>query len=164
MENLEITPVTVENAPALASLAREIWTEHFTPIIGGAQVEYMLKRFQSAPALTEQMRSGYRYYFFVLNGRTAGYTGIKKDGSSLFLSKIYVKKEFRGKKIAKAGIDFMKGICLKETLKSIWLTVNKYNGSAIAAYNAMGFKNIRAQVTDIGGGFVMDDYVMELKI
>ena len=31
------------------------------------------------------------------------------------------------------------------------------------AYRRAGFREVRAQVTDIGGGYVMDDYVMELE-
>lgn len=164
MKDLKIIPVAKEKASLLASVARPIWEEHFTPIIGKEQVEYMLQKFQSANALSQQIEDGFCYYFFMYGGEIAGYTGIKKDSSSLFLSKIYVKKEYRGKKIAKAGIDFMKGICARDGLCSIWLTVNKHNATAISAYKAMGFHSIRAQVTDIGGGFVMDDYVMELKI
>ena len=128
------------------------------------KVEYMLEKFQSEKALSEQMENGFCYYFFIYCGETAGYTGIKAGGSSLFLSKIYIKKEYRGKKIAKAGIDFMRGICERQNLSGIWLTVNKHNETAIAVYKAMGFKNLREQVTDIGGGFVMDDYVMGLRI
>ena len=31
-----------EKAAELAELAREIWTEHYTPLIGADQVNYML--------------------------------------------------------------------------------------------------------------------------
>lgn len=41
-----------------ADLAREIWTDHFTPIIGSAQVEYMLEKFQSPDAMTRQISGG----------------------------------------------------------------------------------------------------------
>lgn len=34
-----------EQIAAVAALAREIWTQHYTPIIGAAQVAYMLERF-----------------------------------------------------------------------------------------------------------------------
>ena len=38
----------------IAGLARQIWTEHYTPIIGAAQVEYMLGRFQSQSAIKKR--------------------------------------------------------------------------------------------------------------
>ena len=40
------------------------------------------------------------------------------------------------------------------------LSVNKHNTRAIAAYRRNGFVIAESVVTDIGGGFVMDDYVM----
>ena len=40
------------------------------------------------------------------------------------------------------------------------LAVNKNNRSAIAAYLKHGFRIADAVVKDIGGGFVMDDYIM----
>ena len=39
----------------IANLAEEIWHQHFTPIIGEAQVNYMVEKFQSYPALREQI-------------------------------------------------------------------------------------------------------------
>jgi ribosomal protein S18 acetylase RimI-like enzyme len=40
------------------------------------------------------------------------------------------------------------------------LAVNKSNRSAISAYLKHGFRVGDAVVKDIGGGFVMDDYIM----
>ena len=162
MEHLTIIPVEPEQAAELAALAKPIWEEHFTPIIGAAQVAYMLEKFQSAPALREQMeREGYRYFYFLWDDEKAGYMGFRRDGDALFLSKLYLKKEFRGRKIARAALDFMLDVCRRESLAKIRLTCNKYNAGSLAVYRALGFATARAQVSDIGGGFVMDDYVLE---
>ena len=46
-----------------ARLAGEIWREYFPGIISPEQVEYMVDKFQSLPAMEEQIRSqGYTYY------------------------------------------------------------------------------------------------------
>jgi ribosomal protein S18 acetylase RimI-like enzyme len=58
----------------------------------------------------------------------------------------------------------LKEISRQRNLTSIWLTVNRYNENTIAVYKKKGFETIRTQVADIGEGYVMDDYVMELKI
>jgi hypothetical protein len=42
--------------------------------------------------------------------------------------------------------------------------VNKRNASAIAAYRKHGFDVRESVVKDIGGGFVMDDYIMEKRL
>ncbi len=44
------------------------------------------------------------------------------------------------------------------------LSVNKRNIRAIAAYRRNGFIIAESVVTDIGGGFVMDDYVMTKEL
>ncbi len=162
MEHLEIRNAPPGQAKELAALAQPIWREHFTPIIGADQVEYMLERFQSEQAMREQMEhDGYGYYFFLWDGEKAGYMGVRRDGDALFLSKLYVKKEFRGRKISRAALEFLFDICRKEKLGRVWLTCNKYNAAALAAYRALGFENVRPQVSDIGGGYVMDDYILE---
>jgi ribosomal protein S18 acetylase RimI-like enzyme len=40
------------------------------------------------------------------------------------------------------------------------LSVNKRNTRALAAYRRNGFIITESVITDIGGGFVMDDYIM----
>ncbi len=69
-----------------AETAKEIWTQHFTPIIGAEQVKYMLEKFQSHRAISNQIkREGYTYLNVIANGEIIGYTGFKKDGSRMFL-------------------------------------------------------------------------------
>lgn len=165
MGHLEIREASPGQAPELAALARVIWREHFTPIIGAAQVEYMLGRFQSEEAVRGQMeREGFRYFFFLWDGERAGYLCFRPEADALFLSKLYVRKEFRGRKIARAATDFLLGICREKKLGAVRLTCNKHNAPSLAAYRALGFRTVRPQVTPIGGGFVMDDYVLEQPV
>lgn len=162
MPDMKMVEVRPEQVDELAALAKPIWTDHFTPIIGAEQTAYMIEKFQSAPAMRAQMEhDGYHYYFFLYDGQKAGYTGIRRDGDSLFLSKIYVEKSFRRRGLASLGIAFMEDLCRREGLRKIWLTVNKNNDGSIACYRARGFVTAYPLVTDIGNGFVMDDYVME---
>ena len=44
------------------------------------------------------------------------------------------------------------------------LRVNRANTGAIRAYERFGFRIRGPLVTDIGGGFVMDDHVMERSL
>jgi ribosomal protein S18 acetylase RimI-like enzyme len=44
------------------------------------------------------------------------------------------------------------------------LQVNKRNEKAIKLYRRAGFAVREEIVVDIGGGFVMDDYVMEKRL
>lgn len=76
------------------------------------------------------------------------------------MSKLYIKKEFRHKGIGTKAFEKIRELA---DGKPIRLTVNKHNTNSITAYKKWGFKTVDAVVTDIGSGFVMDDYIMEAK-
>ena len=156
---------TQEEIKEHAKMAEIVWNEHFTSIIGKSQVDYMLDKFQSEHAVTDQIQNrGYEYYFMESDGNKVGYMGIHREETKIFLSKLYVMKEFRKKGYASLAFEFLKNLCRDNHLKSIYLTVNKYNTDTIQVYEAKGFKTIRSEISDIGNGYVMDDYVMELTI
>jgi tRNA(Arg) A34 adenosine deaminase TadA/ribosomal protein S18 acetylase RimI-like enzyme len=148
-----------------AELAAQIWREWFPAVIGSAQTEYMIEKFQSLAAMKEQVENdGYIYYILQKSGVDLGYTAIAKRGETLFLSKAYIKKEHRGKGYFRELINFLSEYCRKENLTAITLTVNTHNEQANAVYNKCGFEKTGEGVTDIGGGFVMDDYYYTLFI
>ncbi len=149
---------------ALAEVANEIWHEYFTPIIGLQQVEYMVDKFQSVKGIIGQLDNGYEYYFAVHNGEIAGYFGIQLQSDNLFLSKLYLKKEFRGKGISSQMLTYIKNIAYNNCKSKITLTVNRYNYHTIDVYKHFGFEIEKEQKADIGNGFYMDDYVMILAL
>lgn len=148
----------------IETLANTIWQEHYTPIIGEAQVAYMLNKFQSFKKIEQQTLEGYRYYLIETNVSTIGYLCVKKTGNSLFLSKLYVLKSERGNGYGKKALHFVETIAKNLNCESINLTVNKNNTSSIKAYEQLGFINIGAIVIDIGNGFVMDDFKMQKRV
>ncbi len=161
---IEITRVSTQTQIAgVATLARAIWRAHYTPIIGEAQVDYMLGKFQSAGAIADQIAGGYEYYAVSEEGRSAGYLALLPDADkkSLMISKIYVDQADRGRGFGLRLLAFAEDICRKRELTLLWLTVNRNNTGSIAWYTRMGFVNAGAVVQDIGGGFVMDDFRME---
>lgn len=155
-----------EQIKSVASMAEEIWHEWFPSIISEGQINYMLDKFQSVNAITEQLRNeGYRYFIIMNGGEYIGYTAIRPDSDGrLFLSKIYIKKAHRGKGFGKTAISFLKEFCAENGLSAIWLTVNKHNDDSINVYKKCGFKVIGEGVADIGNGYVMDDYFFQLDV
>ena len=154
-----------EDLRELAKIANEVWHQHFITILSLEQIDYMVDKFQSEPAMTKQIKKdGYEYYFLVEKGKNIGYTGFRKDGDKLFLSKLYILKEYRGKGYASQSFAFLENLCKEQGLTAIWLTVNRYNDNTIAVYKRKGFEVIRTQIADIGNGYVMDDYIMEKKV
>jgi ribosomal protein S18 acetylase RimI-like enzyme len=151
---------------ALAELGAVIWTEHYTPIVGAAQVAYMLEKFQSAGAMAAQVAGqGYVYTMAWADERPAGYAGVKpEDDGSLFLSKFYMLKEFRGRGIGRRLFEHVTRPFIQAGGTKIWLTVNRKNAGSIAVYRKLGFTVERELAADIGEGYVMDDYVMALTL
>nr|WP_091176103.1 GNAT family N-acetyltransferase [Paenibacillus sp. 1_12] len=144
---------TEDEVTRLAQLALEIWNEYFVSIISKEQIEYMVEKFQSVHALTEQIKNqGYEYYFMNVNGKNIGYMGIKQGEGKLLLSKFYIHKEHRGKGYASHAIEYLVKISKFRRLGIIWLTVNRYNDATIAVYEKKGFRTVRTQVADIGKG------------
>ena len=95
------------------------------------------------------------------------------DSEGLYkLHKLYVLPGNQGKGLGKALLDF-----IIEEIKtgnadpdspgnktlSLRLGVNRFN-PALNFYERLGFAKIKEEKTDIGKGFVMDDYIMEMKI
>ena len=160
---------TTEQAAAeISALAGEVWREHYTPIIGAEQVEYMLAQFQSAERILEDIKKSKLVYFVaehIKHKKAVGYAACKPEDGYLFLSKMYTHKDYRGNGIARSFMDEIFALCRWEIgVDKIRLTVNKYNESSIAAYKKMGFEIVESFKTDIGGGFFMDDYVMEAEV
>ncbi|AIQ47145.1 GNAT family acetyltransferase [Paenibacillus sp. FSL R7-0273] len=156
---------TVEETAEVARLAAEIWREYYVSIITMEQIDYMIGRFQSVQAITEQIhQQGYGYYLVHNRDSAVGYFSARQEEGKLFLSKFYIGKEYRGRGYASQAMGFLEQLCQDHSLSHIWLTVNRHNSSSIAVYEKKGFRTVREQVSDIGNGFVMDDFVMEKEI
>ncbi|HEX7012587.1 MAG TPA: GNAT family N-acetyltransferase [Steroidobacteraceae bacterium] len=157
--------VPVKNDSQIASVARlahEIWYEYYPPLIGRAQVDYMVSKFQSPAALARQVAEGYEYFLMEREGGHVGYFAVlvNREEQSLFLSKLYVLQRERRSGTGRRAMEFIEQLARDRGLKLLWLTVNKGN-PAVKAYERLGFKIAADLVMDIGGGFVMDDFRME---
>ena len=167
MGKIKVVEVVDKKLMAIVeSLAYSIWREHYTPIIGRRQVEYMLDKFQSKEAILNQIeKEGYLYYLLEdKNNNLVGYIGVIPKDKELFLSKLYINVENRRKGYGRCALDFIEIMAKDRNLPKITLTVNKNNIDSIEAYGKLGFIITDSIVTDIDGGFVMDDYKMEQVI
>ncbi len=176
---IEFIPVkTADDQRKLATMAHEIWHEYWPAHIGMAQTDYMVEKFQSLEAIERDMAENDYEYWFIAAGdaepalpaeegnraaHIVGYTGghVEPETNRFFISKIYLFARERGHGYASEVVRFYDRLCRDRGLKGSYLTVNKHNDQAVEVYKAKGFKTIDAVETDIGGGFVMDDYIME---
>lgn len=154
-------PAAIEEMSALAA---KIVKEVFDPIIGAAQNDYMIKKFQTVGAITEQLTHGYRYYFVAdESGEPVGFLAFYPRGDELYLSKFYLKKEFRGRGLSRDMLSFVTGQARAAGLTAVTLNVNR-NNPAVFAYESLGFEKIREEKNAIGGGFFMDDFVYRYSV
>jgi ribosomal protein S18 acetylase RimI-like enzyme len=152
---------THQQIETVVRLAKEIWLEHYSPIIGKEQTLYMLEKFQSAEAVHRQIHSeNYLYYLIEPENEPAGYLAVYPRKEDLFLSKIYIKAAMQHRGLGRAAFRFAETLATELGKKTITLTVNKHNSDSIAAYSRWGFCIVDAVVTDIGDGYVMDDYIL----
>ena len=151
----------------VAALATEIWNEYFPSIIGQAQVDYMLRKFQSVDAIHRQIRRD-RYEYFLVgppDSRLGYFAIVPLEGEcSMQLSKLYLRRSARGRGLGGRIVEWLEAQCRLRRLEKLWLTVNKDNRASIDFYESAGFKTESASVFDIGDGFIMDDYVMAKRI
>ena len=154
-----------EGVARAARLAEAIWREYYTDILGKAQVDYMLAHLQSAEAIRRQiMQEAYCYFLIGYDGDLIGYAAVQEQEESLFLSKLYLLHSARGKGAATQVLSELERMAHEKGLPRIWLTVNRNNRNSIAIYQKKGFRILREEAAPIGGGFVMDDYIMEKEL
>ena len=158
-----------EDRTRLAALADEIWHEYWPALIGADQTDYMVERFQSLAAIERNLNEhGYEYWLLRAedDGRVVGYTGgrVEPETNRYFISKVYLLAEERGRGFASRTIDFYARLCRERGLRAMYLTVNKHNDLGVRAYLGKGFETIDAVETDIGEGYIMDDYIMEKRV
>jgi len=148
-----------------SDLARVIWTEHYPSIISQAQIDYMLDAFQSPRAIEKQVRQDGILYFLVTDEiHDLGYFAVQYREKELFISKFYLEKTTRGSGLARKILVYIEGLAASKGLSRITLTTHKQNKVALQAYEGLGFKIFQPVVTDIGEGYLMDDYRLDKQL
>lgn len=160
---VQILPATEEHLPALAELAGVIWRQHYPGIISDTQIEYMLGKMYSLDTLCEELRTkGIRFWRLVVAGRFVGFAsfGPQPEPGAMKLHKCYLLPEMHGRGYGSLLLQHCEQEVRKLGAQRLILAVNKHNTKAVAAYQRNGFLVAESVITDFGGGFVMDDYIM----
>lgn len=154
---MEIRNLKDDELELLAKTAKEIWHESFSYLLSFDQIEYMTDKFLSAKAINENMINGYVYRLLIDNEEIIGFTASKKEDSKTFLSKLYLKEKYHGLGLGKRLIMDVHDLYNQDKM---YLTVNKHS-KVFPMYLHLGFEIIDSVVSDIGEGYVMDDFIME---
>lgn len=163
-----LTPVSAAEFPLLRDLAGDIWRAHYRSIIPPAQIEYMLRERYGDEPLARVVADADRWLELLrLGGEPVGYCGSELDrgGPDGFkIAQLYLAQSHRGRGLGRFMLRHLETRAESVGRRTLFLQVNKRNGSAIDFYHRAGYSIREAAVFDIGQGFVMDDYVMEKRL
>ena len=161
--SVQIRPATECDLPAIAALAAVIWRAHYPEIIPAAQIEFMLEWMYSLETLKNEMHAqGIRFERLLIADELAGFAsyGPTNEPGVCKLHKLYVHPNQQGRGFGSQLLKHCERGAARLGANRLILAVNKQNHRAIRAYEGNGYIIVQSIVTDIGGGFVMDDYVM----
>ncbi len=159
------TPVIREmdkvDIPAMCDMAARVWRAHYVPeVVTAEQIEYMLPMLYTPEIIIQNIREKQQRFWLTENdGNLTGYIAVEplKD-SSWFIDKLYVEMDIQRNGLGSTLLNHA-----IKTLKprTLMLRVNKRNYKAINFYFRHGFVIDSLHTLDIGGGFVMDDFIMK---
>jgi GNAT superfamily N-acetyltransferase len=142
-------------------LAERIWPTVYPTIITQEQIRYMLDLMYSPAALNRDISEHGVTFALIHDGDAlVGCMGCGPEDGAFHLHKLYLLPTSAGRGIGAVALTWVMERALRTGFTSVKLRVNKHNHKAIRAYLRSGFTFEKDVVADIGGGFVMDDYVM----
>ena len=163
---MKIIQANKSQLPLIAELAYAIWPVAYGKILSKEQLTYMLAKFYSLEALTEQLeKSNHVFLLIEENERFVGFASYESniENHKTKIHKIYVLPETQGKGF---GVQFINEIERRaKSFKNdiLFLNVNRYN-KAQEFYKRLGFKVAYEEDIAIGNGYLMEDFVMEKKL
>ncbi len=160
---IEMELVSPTEFPSVGKMAGEIWPEVYATIITPSQIQYMLERMYAPETIAREVKEkGIHYYWINLQGKSVGFLafGPVKSGATCHLHKLYLLSSQQGRGIGSAALNWVIHHLAETEASSLELRVNRHNRAAITCYERNGFKKIAEDCLEIGGGFVMDDYLM----
>ncbi len=166
-EMREIVRAGEGDIPVIAALARKTWQACYPGMISAGQIEYMLDMMYSEEVLRREIAGGdIRYDLLRLAGRAAGYVsyGPGEREGELKLHKLYVDPDLQRRGLGGELLDHVEEYARRAGFRAIALQVNRRNPYGLPFYRKHGFRVRQERRTDIGGGFVMDDYIMEKPV
>lgn len=165
--DVRISAVAEADIPRVIALARETWYLHYPGIITVAQMDYMLAQRYGEDSIRAQIAGGSMFWDKIeVDGNLAGFVSYEDDNRprTVKLDKIYVHPRFHGRGYGSALLAHVERVSVRRDRDRVWLQVNKNNSASIAMYRRNGYRIAESASFDIGGGFVMNDYILEKSL
>lgn len=163
---LEIKYATLSDIPVIRDLNLKIWPQTYAPILSKEQIDYMLELMYSEASLTRQMtEEGCTFILLYENQQPVGFASFGETEPGLWkLHKIYILPGRQGKGAGRYVLDYIMNAIRAKGGRALQLQVNRANSKAKNFYEKLGFRIIKRADFDIGNGFFMNDYVMEIQL
>jgi ribosomal protein S18 acetylase RimI-like enzyme len=172
MENIEIKKVTPDEIIQLQEIGRQTFFETFS---GGNTEEnmkkYLEESFSSERLMSELTDTNSVFYFALEGKKVIGYLKLNygqsqtelKDSKALEIERIYVLKEFHGKKVGQILYEKAIQIARQTHAAYLWLGVWEENPRAINFYKKNGFEEFDKHIFKLGDD-EQTDIMMKLML
>jgi GNAT superfamily N-acetyltransferase len=165
-ETLLIRPADLDDINIIGFLAQQIWPATYGDILSAEQLKYMLKQIYSPRALRRQMVNEHQQFLIVEQAEEpigfASWSAMPVPGVYK-LHKLYVLPGRQGKGMGRTLLQVIFDAIRPEGATRLRLNVNRHN-KARQFYERMGFTVIGEEDIDIGHGYFMNDYIMEIPV
>ncbi|WP_304198731.1 GNAT family N-acetyltransferase [Flavobacterium alvei] len=163
---IRILQATITDIPLIQEIAHKTWPITYGSILSDEQLEYMLDLMYSNESLLQQLKTKPLFFLAYKNDICLGFISCENNYQNkkvTRLHKIYILPEAQGKGVGNALIEKVVGFAKENQSEVISLNVNKFN-KAVSFYKKIGFEVVEEEDLDIGNGYLMEDYKMELKL
>jgi len=161
-----IRQIDASEVEEVTKLAHLIWPHTFREILTPEQLQFMLKWMYTPETLASQIERGHQFFLLENAQGNIGYMGIEAAHSSsnlLKIHKLYLLPSQQGQGFGKLLIEHAVSVARSNGNSALTLNVNRFNKS-VKFYEALGFQITKEEDIDIGQGYLMEDYVMELLL
>ncbi len=165
-----LRPAGLDDIAAIKNIAFETWPVAYGGIISQAQIVYMLDMMYSLSALTMQIEHKHHCFLLALahteSQNAIGFASYElncRQSSKAKLHKLYCLPSEQGQGAGKALVQAVAKIATESAQTALTLNVNKSN-KARDFYSNLGFQVVGLEDIDIGNGFLMEDFIMELLL
>ena len=155
----------VDDIPVIRDIAFKVWPLTYSPIISQQQIEYMLEMMYSPVSLQQQMENQQHHFLICSNDSgPCGFASYSKLSSSEYkLHKLYVLTGVQHKGAGKLMVEEISRRIITQGGSTLSLNVNRQN-PAVNFYKKLGFIITNEEDIDIGNGYWMNDFVMEIVV
>jgi ribosomal protein S18 acetylase RimI-like enzyme len=172
MEHVKINQIAIKDIPQLQTIGRQTFTETFAAHNSAKNMAKYLEEAYAHEKLSSELNDPNSiFYFAELDNQVIGYLKLNfgasqtelKDSKALEIERIYVTKEFHGKKVGQLLYDKAIEVAKEKKVDYVWLGVWEENHKAIQFYKKNGFIEFDKHVFELGDD-AQTDIMMKLAI